>query len=325
MPRNAPGEMLLRVQYVGFCGSDLSSYLGKNPMVKYPRVPGHEISAVIAGVGEEVPDDYSTGEHVTVVPYTTCGKCPACRRGRSNACRDNQTLGVQRDGAMQEYISVSWQKVLKAPGLTGPALAMVEPLTVGFHAIRRGRVKGSDLVMVLGCGMIGAGAVAGAALREATVVAVDIDDTKLETARILGAHYTINPVDSDLHQELERITGGDGPDVVVEAAGNPLTYRSAVEEVAFTGRVVCIGYTGSEVSLATGLFVQKEMDIMGSRNAEPIDFREVISYLEHGDFPFDRMITRQVEPENAAAALEQWAADPGKTMKILVDFKPINQ
>jgi 2-desacetyl-2-hydroxyethyl bacteriochlorophyllide A dehydrogenase len=324
-PRYAPGEVLLRIQYVGFCGSDLSSYLGKNPLVTYPRVPGHEISAVITGLGEEVPADYSTGDHVTVVPYTNCGKCPACRRGRSNACRDNQTLGVQRDGAMQEFITVPWQKVLKAPGLTGPALAMVEPLTVGFHAIRRGRVHGSDLVMVLGCGMIGAGAIAGAVLREATVVAVDIDDTKLETARLLGAQHAINPVKSDLHEELDRITGGDGADVVVEAAGNPLTYRSAVEEVAFTGRVVCIGYTGSEVSLPTGLFVQKEMDIMGSRNAELLDFQEVISFLEHGNFPFDRMITGQVKPENAASSLKEWAADPGKTMKILVDFEPINQ
>ena len=214
LPRNAPGEVLLRVQYVGFCGSDLSSYLGKNTMVTYPRVPGHEVSAVITGRGKEVPADYATGDQVTVIPYTNCGKCPACRRGRSNACRDNQTLGVQRDGAMQEYITVPWRKVLKAPGLAGPALAMVEPLTVGFHAVRRGRVRDTDLVMVLGCGMIGAGAVAGAALREATVIAVDIDDTKLETARLLGAHHTINPVNSDLHKELHRITGGDGPDVV---------------------------------------------------------------------------------------------------------------
>lgn len=321
-PRVARGEILLRVQYVGFCGSDLSSYLGKNPLLSYPRIPGHEISAVITELGEEVPADYSAGDQVTVIPYTNCGKCPACRRGRSNACRDNRTLGVQRDGAMQEYITVPWQKVLKAPGLTGIALAMVEPLTVGFHAIRRGRIQGSDLVMVLGCGMIGTGAVAGAVLREATVVAVDIDDNKLDIARLLGAQQVINPLKSDLHEALDRITGGDGPDVVVEAAGNALTYRSAMEEVAFTGRVVCIGYTGDEVSLATGLFVKKEMDILGSRNAELSDFREVVTYLEQGKFPFDRVITRQVKPENAHAALKQWAADPGKTMKILVDFNP---
>ncbi|MEA3462347.1 MAG: zinc-binding dehydrogenase, partial [Bacteroidota bacterium] len=121
---------------------------------------------------------------------------------------------------------------------------------------------------------------------------------------------------------LERLTGRDGPDVVVEAAGNPLTYRAAVDEVAFTGRVVCIGYAGSEVSFATKLFVQKEIDIMGSRNATPDDFREVIFYLEKGTFPLDRMITEKVKPEDASRSVKQWAADPGKVMKILVDFNP---
>ena len=321
-PRPAGGEVLLRVQYVGFCGSDLSTYLGKNPMVQYPRVPGHEISGVITELGEEVPDGFTVGDAVTVVPYTNCGTCPSCRRGRSYACRENQTLGVQRDGAMQEYISLPWQKILPAPKLNELELAMVEPLTVGFHAIQRGRVDESDVVMVLGCGMIGAGAIAGAALRGARVIAVDIDDHKLSLASALGAHHTINSLVLDLHQELERLTGGDGPDVVVEAAGIPLTYRTAVDEVAFTGRVICIGYAASEVSFATKLFVQKEIDIMGSRNATPEDFKAVISYLEQGKFPLDQMITRKVKPENASQAVMQWADNPGKVMKILVDFKP---
>ena len=321
----APGEILLRMQYVGFCGSDLSTYLGKNPMVNYPRIPGHEISGVITELGEEIPDGFAVGDPVTVVPYTSCGICPSCRRGRTYACRVNQTLGVQREGAMQEYITVPWQKILRAPGLNELELAMVEPLTVGFHAIQRGRVEESDVVMVLGCGMIGAGAIAGAALRGATVIAVDIDKHKLELARSLGAQHTIDSRVSDLHQELEKLTGGDGPDVVVEAAGNPLTYRAAVDEVAFTGRVVCIGYAGSEVSFATKLFVQKEIDIMGSRNATAEDFKAVIAYLEQHSFPLDLMITEKVKPEDAARAVKKWADDPGKVMKILVDFKPLNQ
>jgi len=223
---------------------------------------------------------------------------------------------------MQEFIAVPWQKILKASKLNELELAMVEPLTVGFHAIQRGRVDESDVVMVLGCGMIGAGAIAGAALRGARVIAVDIADHKLSLASALGAHHTINSLALDLHQELERLTGGDGPDVVVEAAGNPLTYRTAVDEVAFTGRVICIGYAASEVSFATKLFVQKEIDIMGSRNATPEDFKAVISYLEQDKFPLDQMITRKVKPENAAQAVMQWADNPGKVMKILVDFKP---
>jgi len=320
-PSPAPGEVLLQMLYVGFCGSDLSTYLGKNPMVNYPRIPGHEISGVITELGEAVPDAYKVGDAVTVVPYTNCGHCPSCRRGRTYACRENQTLGVQREGAMQEYITVPWQKILPAPNLNELELAMVEPLTVGFHAIQRGRVEESDVVMVLGCGMIGAGAIASAALRGATVIAVDIDEHKLELASALGAQHTINSLTSDLHSELEVLSGGDGPDVVVEAAGNPLTYRAAVDEVAFTGRVICIGYAGTEVSFATKLFVQKEIDIMGSRNAAPEDFEAVISYLEQGSFPLDLMITRKVKPEDAALAVKQWADDPGKVMKILVDFK----
>jgi 2-desacetyl-2-hydroxyethyl bacteriochlorophyllide A dehydrogenase len=314
------GEVLIKIKYVGFCGSDLSTYLGRNPMVQYPRVPGHEISAEVFEVGANVPDSFKTGDKVTVVPYTSCGQCPACRRGRENACQFNQTLGVQRDGAMQEYISVPWQKVLKAPLLNDLELAMIEPLTVGFHAIDRGRISDSDVVMVLGCGMIGAGAIARGSLRGATIIAVDIDDQKLDLARELGASYVINSSQSNLHDELLKLTSGAGPDVVVEAVGNPLTYKAAVDEVAFTGRVVCIGYTAKEVEFATKFFVQKEIDILGSRNATSSDFMAVISYLERGTFPLNKMISSKVKPEEAAEAVKKWSEDPGKVMKILLNL-----
>jgi len=318
-PQPGQGEVLLKLKYVGFCGSDLSTYLGKNPMVSYPRVPGHEISAHIETTGSEVPEGIVAGQAVTVVPYTNCGQCPSCRRGREYACQFNQTLGVQRDGAMQEYLSVPWQKVLAAPDLNDLELAMVEPLTVGFHAIERGAVTDSDTVMVMGCGMIGAGAIVRAVLRGCTVIAVDIDDQKLDLAKDLGAHYTINSLKTNLHEELVGITGG-GPDVVVEAAGNPLTYISAVDEVAFTGRVICIGYAAQEVSFATKLFVQKELDIRGSRNATPADFRAVISYLKRGTFPLNNMITSKVRPEEAGKAVKDWSEAPGKIMKILLEL-----
>jgi 2-desacetyl-2-hydroxyethyl bacteriochlorophyllide A dehydrogenase len=319
-PVPGQGEVLLKLKYVGFCGSDLSTYLGKNPMVQYPRVPGHEISAEVAETGEDVPEGFEPGLPVTVVPYTNCGQCPSCRRGREYACQFNQTLGVQRDGAMQEYLLVPWQKILEAPKLNDMELAMVEPLTVGFHAIERARVTNSDTVMVLGCGMIGAGAIVGAAARSATVIAVDIDDHKLLLAKKLGARFLINSTASDLHQMLVELTGGDGPDVVVEAAGNPVTYRAAIDEVAFTGRVVCIGYAEQEVSFATKLFVQKELDILGSRNARAEDFRAVISYMEKGQFPLEEMITRKVRLEESGEAVRLWAEDPGKVMKILLDM-----
>jgi threonine dehydrogenase-like Zn-dependent dehydrogenase len=321
-PIPAAGEVLLRMQFVGFCGSDLSTYLGKNPLVSYPRIPGHEISGVIQELGEKVPEEFKIGDAVTVVPYTSCGDCPSCRKGRANACRENQTLGVQRDGAMQEFITVPWQKILQAPQLSKLELAMVEPLTVGFHAVRRGRVLESESVMVLGCGMIGAGAIAGAAMRGARVIAVDIDEHKLELATLLGAQHCFNSKLQDLHGELTKLTRDDGPDVVIEAAGNPLTYRAAVEEVAFAGRVVCIGYAGEEVSFATKVFVQKELDILGSRNAEPEDFQEVVSYLDAVEFPLDRVISRKLKLKDVAPAVKEWAAAPGNVMKMLLDYTP---
>ena len=313
-------EVLLKVNYVGFCGSDLNTFLGKNPMVEYPRVPGHEISAVIVQNGEEVPENFKPGQAVTVVPYTNCGQCSSCRKGRFNACRYNQTLGVQRDGAMQEFIVVPWQKLISDDRLSAKELAMVEPLTVGFHAVDRGRVTDTDTVMVFGCGMIGSGAIIRAALRGAKVIAVDIDDQKLSLAQKMGANYVINSKTINLHEALMEITNGHGPDVIIEAAGNPFTYQSALEEAAFGGRVVCIGYAGSEVSFATKLWVQKEIDILGSRNAMPSDFEAVINYLKRGTFPLDEMITRITEPENAATEVAAWAENPGKVMKILVRF-----
>lgn len=320
MPVPGKGEVLLKVNYVGFCGSDLSTYLGKNPMVSYPRVPGHEIAATIVTVGQDVPAGFNQGQAVTVVPYTNCGQCSSCRKGRTNACQFNQTLGVQRDGAMQEYIAVPWQKLISDNQLSARELAMVEPLTVGFHAIDRGRVTDIDTVMVFGCGMIGAGAIIRAALRGAKVIAVDIDDNKLALARKIGATHCINSKTTNLHDALLEITNGHGPDVVVEAAGNPITYRSALEEVAFAGRVVCIGYAGSEVSFATKLWVQKEVDLMGSRNATPADFEAVVHYLKQGNFPLEEMITRVIQPEEAASQVIAWAANPGQVMKIMVQF-----
>lgn len=320
MPVTTKGEVLLKVNYVGFCGSDLSTYLGKNPMVEYPRVPGHEISATIVSLGEEVLAGFKPGQAVTVVPYTNCGQCSSCRKGRFNACRYNQTLGVQRDGAMQEFIAVPWQKLLTDDRLSALELAMVEPLTVGFHAIDRAKVTDMDTVMVFGCGMIGSGAIIGAALRGAKVIAVDIDDNKLELARSIGATHCINSKTTNLHDALQEITDGNGPDVAIEAAGNPATYQAAFEEVAFAGRVACIGYAKNDISFSTKLWVQKEIELYGSRNATPTDFEAVIRYLKQGTFPLEEMITRVIQPEQAADAVSAWAANPGRVMKIMVQF-----
>ena len=314
------GDVMIRLQYVGFCGSDLNTYLGRNPMVKLPVIPGHEVGAVIEAVGNEVPEGLKPGMVVTVNPYTNCGKCASCRNARPNACQHNETLGVQRNGSMRERLVLPWEKVIPAGLLTPRECALVEPMSVGFHAVSRAQVTDSDVVLVIGCGMVGMGAVVRSALRGATVIAADIDDEKLQLAREMGASYTLNTKTDDVNSRLLEMTSGFGPDVVIEAVGSTPTYQMAVDVVAFTGRVVCIGYAKSEVSFQTKYFVQKELDIRGSRNALPQDFRAVIHYMERRTCPVDRLISSEVTPEEAQKAMDEWAAAPGKVFRILTKF-----
>ena len=314
------GEVLLRMNYVGFCGSDINTFMGRNTMALNPVIPGHEIGAVIEAVGPDVPEGLRPGMVVTCNPYTNCGKCASCRNGRVNACQHNETLGVQRNGAMKELIIMPWEKVIPAGLLTPRTCALVEPMSVGFHAVSRAQVTDIDVVLVIGCGMVGMGAVVRSVQRGATVVAADIDDEKLALAKKMGANYVINTRTEDVHARLLKMTSGFGPDVVIEAVGSTQTYQMAVDEVAFTGRVICIGYAKAEVSFQTKYFVQKELDIRGSRNAQPSDFRAVIHYLEKGTCPVDELITKVIKPQDARQTMQWWSQNPGKVFRILVDF-----
>lgn len=310
-----PGNVLLRVRMVGFCGSDLNSFRGLNPLVSYPRIIGHEASATVlesAGHGGEL-----SGADVALSPYSSCGKCASCLRGRANACQFNETLGVQRDGALSEFIGMPPERLFPA-NLTPKQLCLVEPLTVGFHAVSRGRISANDTVAIFGCGGVGLGAVAASSSRGARTISIDVDDEKLQLARCTFGAITINSAREGLHERLQEMTDGRGPDVVIEAVGTPATFRAAVEEVAFTGRVVYIGYAKEPVSYETKLFVQKELDILGSRNAEPEDFRAVIQLLEAGKFPVEQAVSRVISLEEAPEALRSWSENPSGFKKILV-------
>jgi threonine dehydrogenase-like Zn-dependent dehydrogenase len=314
-PVKQAGDLLLKVEMVGLCGSDLNSFRGRNPLVTYPRVLGHEIAATIAEGTAGLP----AGTRVCVSPYTSCGLCPSCRRGRENACRNNQTFGVQRDGAITERIVVPASKVYPS-NLPLMSLSLVEPLTVGFHAVARGRVTASDTVAVFGCGGIGLGAIAGAAFRGARTIAIDLDEEKLATAQLAGATDVIHSGKDDVRKRLRELTSGDGPDVVIEAIGLVETFQMAVEEVAFTGRVVYIGYAKEPVAYETRLFVQKELDILGSRNALPEDFRTVMSMLEAGRFPVEKAVSAVISMAEGPAYLERWSARPADFTKIMIDL-----
>jgi threonine dehydrogenase-like Zn-dependent dehydrogenase len=227
-------------------------------------------------------------------------------------------LGAQRDGGLTEYLAVPWEKLYRSPQLSLRELAMVEPLSVGFHAVGRGRVTPHDSVAVLGCGAIGLGVIAGAAFRGARVIAVDIDDHKLAVATKTGAAVTINTGSEPLHERLQELTGGHGPDVVIEAIGLPQTFQAAINEVCYAGRVVYIGYAKAPVEYETKYFLLKELDIMGSRNALPEDFQTVIQFLESKRFPIDDVITKTFPFGEAGAAFQAWSDNPASFTKIQV-------
>jgi threonine dehydrogenase-like Zn-dependent dehydrogenase len=318
----AAGEVLLQVRRVGLCGSDLNSYRGRNPMVSYPRIPGHEVAATIAEISPALQLAYphiAAGMDVTLSPYTSCGKCPSCLRGRPNACQFNETLGVQRDGALAQYLAIPPEKLYTA-NLNLKELCMVEPLTVGFHAVARGEVIAADTVAIFGCGGVGLGAIAASGFRNARTIAIDVDDAKLQLALAAGATDAINSACEPLHERLRELTGGRGPDVVIEAIGLPQTFRAAVEEVAFTGRVVYIGYAKEAVAYETRFFVQKELDIRGSRNAQPEDFRAVIAMLEARRFPVDQAVSHTVSMADAPGIFDQWSANPAGFSKIMIEI-----
>jgi threonine dehydrogenase-like Zn-dependent dehydrogenase len=317
-PQVGPEDVLVEIGYVGLCGSDLGMYRGTFAIGTYPRIPGHEVSGTIVAKGVDVPNSIRAGDRVTLWPYTECGICPACRAGRPNCCQFNQTLGLQRDGAMAERHAIHHSKAFASDALTLKELALVEPMSVGYHAANRGQVSEVDSVLVIGCGTIGMGAIAASARKGATVIVADIDGGKLQLAARFGAQHTINSTAQDLLEEVVRHTGGEGASVAIEAVGLPQTFRQAVEAVCYAGRVVYVGYAKEEVCYDTTYFVRKELDIRGSRNALRV-FPAVIGMMERRQQPFTDLVTRIYPSNQAARALRDWDAAPGEFTKILID------
>ena len=319
-PKVSVEEILIKLKALGLCGSDLKTYQGQNQMVIYPRIPGHEIAGEIVQTGEEVPSEFQVGRLVTVSPYTSCGKCVACQQGRVNCCPYNQTLGVQRDGAAVEFITVPYSKVFLAGDLPEEQIACIEPLSVGWHATNRAQIRSEDIVLVFGCGMIGLGVIAASTYKGAKVIAVDVDDLKLKKAKALGAIYTVNSQKENLEKKIFHLTRGQGVNVVIEAVGLTETFKKAIDLVCFAGRVVYIGYAKALVEYDTSLFVKKELDIKGSRNALDSEIKEVIKMVASRKIKIENLITQNYLLENLEEAFRFWDKHTEKVTKIIIRF-----
>ncbi|CAN7580130.1 zinc-binding alcohol dehydrogenase family protein [Rhizobium sp. LjRoot30] len=312
------GQVRVCVRHVGLCGSDLNTFKGLNPLVQLPRIPGHEIGGEILAAGPGVDPAYRPGRRVIVMPYTNCGRCSSCRKGRLNACRYNKTLGVQQDGGLAEEIVLPAEKLILNDTLQPRHLALVEPLSVGFHAVDRSRLVAGETVAVLGCGMIGMGVIIGAVARGARVIAIDPSEEKRNLALKFGAWRALPAGGEELVRAVNELTEDDGVDVAFEAVGLPATFTQAIELAGFAGRVVYVGYSKAPVTYQTQFFNLKELDIMGSRNATSGDFRAVVAHLETIGDDADRLISKVFPFEDAEQALPYWDGNRD-ILKIIIE------
>ena len=321
-PELRPGDILIRVQRVGLCGTDLHSYRGSMALTRYPVIPGHEMGGYVLAVGAEVPEGlFAEGDRVTVKPYFNCGACYPCRIGRINCCKNSRTMGVQmREGAMSDYVSVPYDHVFKCGDLSYEEIALIEPLAVGAHLANRAGIAAGENVLVYGCGLIGLGAIAAAYFAGANVIAVDIADEKFETAAAMGAKACINSRKQDLEREVERLTNGVGLAAVLEAVGLGETMAQAVELVNFAGRVGLIGYGKGDFPVDENKIVQKELDIIGARNAVTEEFLAVIENMTSRKLDFSKLVSAVYPAEKAKDAFEDWDKNPDRFVKIQIQF-----
>lgn len=291
-PARGDGDVLLRVKRVGVCGTDLHIYTGNQPFLAYPRVMGHEFSGIVE---EAVPGGrLQAGDEAYVMPYLSCGTCIACRQGKTNCCVRIQVLGVHRDGAFTELLSLPEQFVHKAEGVTLDQAAMVEFLAIGAHGVRRGQVQPGQRVLVVGAGPIGMAAMVFARLRGAIVTAMDSRQDRLDfCTRELGVTTAIALGETD-EAQLSAATEGEFFDVVFDATGNPKAIERGFKFVAHGGSYVLISVVQGNITFSDPEFHKRETTLIGSRNATTEDFETVLTAMRAGLVPTAAMNTHRL-------------------------------
>lgn len=313
------GEAILKVLYGGICGADVASYTGNQPFTTYPRIPGHEFSAQIVSIPEN-DKGLKAGDIVTANPYFNCGKCYSCQRGFVNCCTDNQTMGVQRDGAFREYISMPVERIYAGKGLSAKELALVEPFTISYHALHRAKINPGDKVLVVGAGPIGLFALIAAKAQGAEVYVADVLDGRLEKAMHFGATGTINTKTSNIQEEAMKITGGNGFDTCVEACGLSVTFLSCIDCVAFAGNIILIGNGKKETTFLHSILLKKELNVFGSRNSYARDFQAVIDLIASGKVNVLDMVSSVYPIDKADEAFKALVNNDGSLAKVLIEI-----
>nr|WP_306812998.1 zinc-binding alcohol dehydrogenase family protein [Paenibacillus soyae] len=319
-PALTEGHAIVSLRRIGICGTDYHAFKGNQPFFHYPRILGHELSGVIEQIGAN-EQGLAARDPVAIIPYLHCGECLACRRGRTNCCTSMQVLGVHQDGGMRERIAVPVSHLLKAEGLTFDEAAMVEPLAIGAHAVRRAEIEPGDTVLVIGSGPIGLGVMAFAKQAGAYVIAMDINEERLAFCKTwAGADRTINSLEADAKERLAEWTNGDFPVAVFDATGNAASMTKSFEWVGHGGKLVFVGLVKGDIAFSDPEFHKRELTLMGSRNATRDDFRHVMEVLGSGALDIEKFVTHRSPFNNMIDSFGEWLKPESKVMKAIVEL-----
>lgn len=318
-PELKQSHAILKIRRVGICGTDLHAFEGTQPFFEYPRILGHELAAEL--VAFDNAPGFSVGEPVTIIPYFYCGTCIACRSGKPNCCTRIKVCGVHQDGGMVDYLAVPSYSLVHGQGLSFDELALVEPLAIGAHAVRRAGITPGEYVLVVGAGPIGLGTMQLARIAGAKVIALDVNDHRLNFCREkLGITHVINALKDNVNEALMTITGGDMPTVVMDATGNLKAINNAFSYMAHGARYVLIGLQKEAISFSHPEFHKREATLMSSRNATTADFEHVIDSMKKGLIDPKTYITHRVALEQVKDTFESWLDPSNGVIKAMVSM-----
>lgn len=318
-PMRKDGEAVVRIRRIGICGTDMHAYKGNQPFFTYPRVLGHELAGIIEEIDDE-EEGFQIGDQVSVIPYMHCGKCIACRYGKTNCCTDMKVLGVHIDGGMRELVSVPVSHLIKTNGLTLDQSAVLEPFSIGAHAVRRSELRQGETVLVIGAGPIGLGVMAFAKHKGANVIAMDINDERLAFCKDWAkVDHTVNALE-EVKEKLASLTNGDFPTVVFDATGNARSMMNAFELVGHGGKLVYVGLVKADITFNDPEFHKREMTLLSSRNATIEDFENVVEAVKSGNIDVSSFITHRTSFEQMIEQFDVWLKPESKVIKAMVEL-----
>lgn len=318
-PELQAGEAIVRICRIGICGTDLHAYRGNQPYFTYPRVLGHELSGTIEQVGDN-PEGLRAGDQVSVIPYLHCGECRACLSGKTNCCQRMRVFGVHLDGGMRERVALPVRNLLKTEGLTLDQSAMLEPLAIGAHAVRRSGLGAGDQVLVIGAGPIGLGVMAMARYAGAQVIAMDVNDERLDYCKVWAqAEHTVSAL-REPKEQLSKLTGGNFLPYVIDSTGNISSMEGAFGLVGHGGTLTYVGLVKGTVTFNDPDFHAREMTVQGSRNATREDFERVLDAIREGYIDIGSYISHRSAFKDMIGQFENWLKPETKVIKALVEL-----